>query len=896
MSYRKLSLLTLAIAFILVVLYNPSTAEYRSRELPEKPQSAVIPPGYDRSHIEVKFLDNLSVGLTSEGQPFDRQAVGLKSSQAKNVFDMVAEAGSKWLRTTGDQEEKITQMVATAESYHNREIANLNNYFILSVPEGVRAEDWINELNALPEIEIAQPLPLPVKAPYWDTYVPLQGYLNPAPDGIDARYAWNHGGGDGSFVSVCDFEYSWNLTHWDFDSAYTNYATILPMLHTASDPFNDERHGTAVLGELISMRGFLGTTGGVYNTNIRVAPTYLDDGGGGGPAWLLGVAMNNAMTMGGIWRGDVMLIEQQMQGPNYTGPSDTGLVPIEWYQPWYNIVLTATGNGIHVVECAGNGYQNLDDAVYNTGHAPFQVANHSGAIMVGAGAAPVAYGGSDVDRSRLDFSNYGSRIDLQGWGEAVVTTGYGNLYNEHPDSNWDYTNTFSGTSSAAPIVASAVAALESIFQWRDPMGLATPFGVDTVRNLLKNTGTPQQSGTYPATQNIGPRPNLRMALAAILQDECEYYKKEYLDYAPAGIPDFDQLQKTYWSLMDGRWTHSAPVALANCFWWFDSKYETSTLGPPTIADNYPLVQALVPGIDDHDTANVVPFIDSLAWYCRTNAAMEGPGTTFDRFQTGAYNWLVKCGLQDSFNLRVVEFTDWDSVTVIRDEVLNSQNVILLLGFWQEIPGVGWTRVGGHYVTVAGVCESRGSICISDPLYDMLEGEPPVNPGVHVHNFHNDAQYVSGPHTTMHHDNYDLGGASSYPAVPYVVQLKGYPIDYPEIVNLMEVNPIFPFDGAAYHPYIGLEIETLIEWAMIICPVGTGDCCVGLTGNVNCDPLEVVDISDITRLIDYLYISHNPLCCLEEADVNVSGGEPDISDITYLIDNLYISHKPLPPCP
>ena len=152
--------------------------------------------------------------------------------------------------------------------------------------------------------------------------------------------------------------------------------------------------------------------------------------------------------------------------------------------------------------------------------------------------------------------------------------------------------------------------------------------------------------------------------------------------------------------------------------------------------------------------------------------MQGPGTQFDYLQTGAYNWLLKNGLRDSFNIRTVEFNDWDSITVIRDEVLNSQNVILLLGFWQNVPGVGWTRIGGHYVTVAGVCEIRSSICISDPLYDMLEGEPPVAPGVHAHNVHNDAQYVSGPHTTMHHDNYDLGGASSYPVVPYVAQLQG----------------------------------------------------------------------------------------------------------------------------
>jgi PKD repeat protein len=73
------------------------------------------------------------------------------------------------------------------------------------------------------------------------------------------------------------------------------------------------------------------------------------------------------------------------------------------------------------------------------------------------------------------------------------------------------------------------------------------------------------------------------------------------------------------------------------------------------------------------------------------------------------------------------------------------------------------------------------------------------------------------------------------------------------------------------------------------------CCEGVTGDADCSGGEP-DISDITRLIDYLYLSHKPLCCLEEADVNASGGEPDISDITYLIDHLYLSHKALKPCP
>lgn len=74
------------------------------------------------------------------------------------------------------------------------------------------------------------------------------------------------------------------------------------------------------------------------------------------------------------------------------------------------------------------------------------------------------------------------------------------------------------------------------------------------------------------------------------------------------------------------------------------------------------------------------------------------------------------------------------------------------------------------------------------------------------------------------------------------------------------------------------------------------CCQGLTGNVDCSEDEEPDISDITRLIDYLYLSHFSLCCPEEADVNGSGGEPDISDITAIISYLYIAHEPLAACP
>jgi len=98
--------------------------------------------------------------------------------------------------------------------------------------------------------------------------------------------------------------------------------------------------------------------------------------------------------------------------------------------------------------------------------------------------------------------------------------------------------------------------------------------------------------------------------------------------------------------------------------------------------------------------------------------------------------------------------------------------------------------------------------------------------------------------------------------------------------------IVPSDGDIPYAVVGLSTTVV-----------TVSCCVGYRGNVNCSEDETPDISDITRLIDYLYISHSSLCCPEEADVNGSGDpEPDISDITRLIDHLYLSHEPLVDCP
>jgi len=83
------------------------------------------------------------------------------------------------------------------------------------------------------------------------------------------------------------------------------------------------------------------------------------------------------------------------------------------------------------------------------------------------------------------------------------------------------------------------------------------------------------------------------------------------------------------------------------------------------------------------------------------------------------------------------------------------------------------------------------------------------------------------------------------------------------------------------------------------------CCLGFVGNANMDPTDGVTISDISTMIDNLFISGMPLPCLEEADVNLSGtlenppldpADITISDISVLIDYLFITQAPTRHCP
>jgi serine protease len=447
-------------------------------------------PEFSSEHVVLKFAEGTAVRLR-EGQ-----LVSLAAADLSGLTAVLAQhPGTQVARLFTRSEQELTAQRQQAEARSGWPLADLNLYYRLTVPPGDNSAALANDLNALPMVEIAYPEPLPAPAPGavaavgalagTPDFTPQQGYLNLAPGGIDAYYAWSIPGGQGNGVKIVDIEYSWNTNHEDLGMVQGTVIGPPP-----SDPFRDTDHGTAVLGELAAGANGFGVTGIAYQAALALAGANTSQGWSVANA--VDVALSNSQS------GDVILIEQQTYGPSHSGTS--ALVPVEWTQAEFDAIQIAVAGGWIVVEAGGNGGENLDDPIYLD---KFNRARRdSGAILVGAGVPP---GGSGSARSRTSFSNYGSRLDLQGWGQSVASTGYGDLQSG-ADPNRHYTARFSGTSSASAIVAGAAAALQGVARAR----YGVPLDPIYLRQLLVSTGTPQTG-----SEHIGPQPNLRLAIMAL---------------------------------------------------------------------------------------------------------------------------------------------------------------------------------------------------------------------------------------------------------------------------------------------------------------------------------------------------------------------------------------------
>ena len=369
-------------------------------------------------------------------------------------------------------------------------IRSLTRYWRIDVRHHEDKDQLVSLFNELQEVDLAY-LELSasdlIVRKSADSHTDKQGYLDAAPIGIDARWAWKHPSGKGQGMRFIDLEQGWFLDHEDLPT--TNSSLIYGDNRDGINGYKGD-HGTAILGEVVAVHNHIGVAGIAPKASVQVASHYdaaTDTNGH--------VADAIVASIDKLSSGDVLLIEVCR---------DRDWLPTEVDDADFDAIQLAKGHGIIVVEAAGNGSQNLDnyaDSVYgkvlNRNHIAFR---DSGAIVVSGAKSALASNGKSHNHKLL--CNWGSRIDCYAWAENVVSCGYGNL-GTSTEKHHSYTKTFGGTSSAAPMIAGAALILQSISEAE----IGRCLSPNEMRDLLADTmtGTPQGI----SDRRIGVMPDLR---------------------------------------------------------------------------------------------------------------------------------------------------------------------------------------------------------------------------------------------------------------------------------------------------------------------------------------------------------------------------------------------------
>jgi hypothetical protein len=375
-------------------------------------------------------------------------------------------------------------------------------------------------------------LQLPSVNPTNDPKSAGQRYLDAAPVGIDARWAWTKTNGAGEGVGFVDIEMGWFL---GFDAATdvqqhedlpnrSNRLHVSPKVPRTMnmDACNQSRHhGTAVLGVVAGVDNTMGIVGAAPNVAWVEVASHINSAGVKGN---VATAIDSVLPL--MAAGDVLLIEwQEVSG-------STPNLPAEVKAATFAAIGRAIAKGVIVIEPAGNFNNDLDQInTLNPSHPMFQ---DSGAILVGACNMPDASGNG---RTRwvgkpADFppastyppflpdcnpdglppvfpgSNFGARVDCYAWGEGIESAGYG--WDGGTTGTNSYTNRFGGTSGAAAIVAAAAVLIQGLYK----SATGSPLTPAAMRTLLRTTGTAQQPPG--ASQKIGVMPDVRRAVDSFL--------------------------------------------------------------------------------------------------------------------------------------------------------------------------------------------------------------------------------------------------------------------------------------------------------------------------------------------------------------------------------------------
>lgn len=455
----------------------------------------VDPVKVNVKHLKVKFSEETRVRLR------DGELVSLEGQDLAPVRAWLAcHPGMQLLRPWSLSEEEVDAYTARGESLSGQDLADLNNWYTLLVPEGnPQPKKLLQELLTLKLVETCHYQPWPQEAacgpdvaPATPSFTGLQDYRDPAPLGIGIDYAWqfNPTAGNGIMgYHVQDVEFGWCQGHEDMDDEFVVYDSE----STTGD------HGLSVVSILGACDNGFGMTGLVPDVELS------------GQSWAttdLPPDFSNAFLNTGAFLepGETYLIEIHFPGPSQGTVCPCNCpqfeyIAVEYWTDNFDVIATNSANGRVCIEAGGNGSMDLDWAGYSG--AFNRSVRDSGAILVGAADASLPH-------NAACFSSHGSRIDFYGWGDSVAALGYGHLH-DVDGCVQDYTQLFSGTSSATPIVAGAAVSLASIH--RQLTGaFPTPA---LLRQRLAVNGTPQ--GPVDPHKEIGVMPNLKGVLAPDLE-------------------------------------------------------------------------------------------------------------------------------------------------------------------------------------------------------------------------------------------------------------------------------------------------------------------------------------------------------------------------------------------
>lgn len=466
------------------------------RALPSSAVYARLPAAAFSGELMVKFPDGTDVDvrgtrvLDADGNPLLDVAALLPAGSVQRVQ-----------RALGQPTKHLRALRAAAVEACQCDQADLSTYVHIHTSlTGDAMHAALDVLARQPKVEwvyprarrARPPVDLPPATPL---FVEQQAHLGPAPDGLGVLGVRSLPGGRGAGVKVVDVEVDWTDDHEDLPHCAGKQVPGSGTIYPDLEWLYFGAHGTAVLGVVTAADNPYGNQGMAPEADCWFAPNFTSEANTEDiPAALLA-----AVDSGAAAAGDVIMLESQAGGPRWDGSSDEGLVPSEWEPLVFDTLRSLAALGIIVVEAAGNGYQDLDDPIYQGRFD--RTVNDSGALMAGAGFAP-----GPRSRERMPYSNHGTRVDLQGWGERVYTLGYGDLFFPGMDTRQSYTAEFAGTSSATPLVAGAVLLVQAI----QLAGGGQRLTASQMRDLLVQTGTPQAGSAH-----IGPQPDVTAAVAGL---------------------------------------------------------------------------------------------------------------------------------------------------------------------------------------------------------------------------------------------------------------------------------------------------------------------------------------------------------------------------------------------